>query len=87
MSRRTGIAIAIFIIAVSVAIGTAVRKRAAPPFPQSDWAVDVDGVAIGWPTTYSPELKACMARFMPGMVATRPHPREAAYAECTAKGR
>jgi hypothetical protein len=42
-------------------------------------------VAIGWPTTYSPALKDCMAWLMPGMMKTRPNPREVAYAECTAR--
>jgi hypothetical protein len=87
MKRQTTFGIGIFVallLAMSLAI---VPKPAEPPVPKSGWAVDENGVAIGWPTTYSPALKACMAWLMPGIMKTRPNPGEVAYAECTTRGR
>jgi anti-sigma factor ChrR (cupin superfamily) len=86
MKRQTTFGIGTFIVALLLAMSlAAVPKPAEQPVPKSGWAVDENGVAIGWPTTYSPALKDCMAWLMPGMMKTRPNPREVAYAECTAR--
>jgi hypothetical protein len=79
---RTGIAIALgFFIAMLVVVALdAARKSPAPP-SQGGWVVDANGLAIGWPTPYSPAVKDCMARVMPG----RPDRVDAAYAACAAK--
>jgi hypothetical protein len=80
MNRQIAIVVGVFVAAMLLAIGwTAVRHPVAPS--QSGWVVDANGVAIGWPTPYSPAVKDCMARVMPG----RPDRVDAAYAAC-AKG-